>query len=204
MTGGLLAAALSAVLSAALVILLSGCAGGAGRSDARGSEQAGSSGGTESASASLYLQLVDGLHVTGTAVPVDPETYRLKVSGAVDRELSLSLAEVRALPAVRQEFSLDCPGFFVDHGTWTGVPLRELLERAGVRPQARRVLFTSLSLGYTSVLSLEDARKDGVLVAYEFDGRSFPPLHGFPLRLAAKGHPGSVWVKWLGEIQVLD
>ena len=153
---------------------------------------------------SLYLQLVDGLHVTGTPVEVDAESFRLRIEGAVERPLSLSLEQVRALPAVREEITLSCPGFFTDRGVWTGVPVRDLLALAGVRAGASEVVFTSLSQGYTSTLSLKDLEQDGVLVAYEFEGKPFPVVHGFPLRLTAKDHQGNVWVKWLGEIRVSE
>jgi len=162
----------------------------------------GSAGG--SPPAALYLSLVEGLHVTGTPVAVDVQSFRLHVRGLVDCPLELSLEEIRAMPAVKEEFQLVCPGFFVDRGVWTGVPLRDILARAGVRPGAANVAFTSLSQGYYSALPLQDAERDGVLVAYEFNGKPLAVVHGYPLRLAAKDHQGSVWVKWLGDIQVLD
>jgi DMSO/TMAO reductase YedYZ molybdopterin-dependent catalytic subunit len=153
---------------------------------------------------SQYLQLVDGLHVTGTPVEVDSASFRLAVGGAVERPLSLSLEQIRALPAVREQITLNCPGFFTDRGVWTGVPVRDLLALAGVKAGAAKVVFTSLSQGYTSTLSLEDLRREGVLVAYEFEGRPFPVVHGYPLRLTAKDHEGNVWVKWLGDIRVVE
>jgi DMSO/TMAO reductase YedYZ molybdopterin-dependent catalytic subunit len=183
-----------------VVLLLAGCAGrqAGGRTVGRA---VGASGDPPT---SLYLQLVDGLHVTGTPVAVDSESFRLRVGGAVERPLSLSLAQLRGMPAVRADITLVCPGFFTDRGVWTGVPVRDLLALAGVRPGADRVVFTSLSQGYTSALSLADLERDGVLVAYEFDGKPFPVVHGYPLRLTAKDHEGNVWVKWLGEIQVSE
>ena len=195
-----------------VLLLLAGCAGrqahgpgpeaAAGSADGRSVGRAvGASGGPPT---SLYLQLVDGLHVTGTPVDVDSESFRLRVGGAVERPLSLSLAQLRGMPAVRADITLVCPGFFTDRGVWTGVPVRDLLALAGVRPGADRVVFTSLSQGYTSALSLADLERDGVLVAYEFDGKPFPVVHGYPLRLTAKDHEGNVWVKWLGEIQVSE
>ena len=195
-------ALLSFVLPA---LLLAGCAGR--QAEGSASEKAGPVGRAVGASGepptSLYLQLVDGLHVTGTPVEVDIETFRLRVSGAVERPLSLSFEQIRALPAVREEITLNCPGFFTDRGVWTGVPVRDLLALAGVRAGASSVAFLSLS-GYRSTLSLEDLQKDGVLIAYEFEGKPFPVVHGFPLRLTAKDHQGSYWVKWLGEIQVSE
>ncbi len=189
-----------------LSLLLAGCArrlpaGAAGDAARPVGRTVGDSGNPP---ASLYLQLVEGLHVTGTPVEVDVESFRLRIEGAVERPLSLSLVQIRALPAVREQITLECPGFFVDRGVWTGVPVRDLLAMAGVRAGAASVVFTSLSEGYTSTLSLQDLEQDGVLVAYEFEGQPFPAVHGFPLRLTAKDHQGNVWVKWLGEIRVSE
>ena len=185
-------------------LVLSGCSGrpAAGAGPEKSGSQGRSVGDSGNPPTSLYLQLVEGLHVTGTPVEVDLETFRLRVAGTVEKPLSLSFQQIRALPAVRQEITLDCPGFFTDRGVWTGVPVRDLLAMAGLRSEAAKVVFTSLSEDYTSTLSLQDVERDGVLVAYEFDGKPFPVVHGFPLRLTAKDHQGNVWVKWLGEIQV--
>jgi DMSO/TMAO reductase YedYZ molybdopterin-dependent catalytic subunit len=199
--------AVSLVLALPL-LLLAGCAGGQPGGADPGKEGARPVGRAVGASgeppSSLYLQLVDGLHVTGTPVEVDIASFRLRIGGAVERPLALSLEQIRALPAVREEITLVCPGFFTDRGVWTGVPVRDLLALAGVRSGAGKVVFTSLSEGYTSTLSLQDLERDGVLVAYEFEGKPFPVVHGFPLRLTAKDHQGNVWVKWLGEIQVRE
>jgi len=146
--------------------------------------------------------VVEGLHVTGTPVEIDLASYRLEVVGAVDRPLSLSYEQVLALPRQRSLERLVCPGFFTDEGHWTGTPLKSLLERAGVREGARSVEFVAADGGYRSSLKLEDALSSGVLIAYEFDDRPFPMVHGYPLRLVAPGQAGSVWVKWLGRIVV--
>jgi DMSO/TMAO reductase YedYZ molybdopterin-dependent catalytic subunit len=153
-------------------------------------------------SRSLYLEVVDGLHVTGTAVAVDVQTYRLTVAGNVDAPRSFTLAEIRGREAVRREAPLTCPGFFTDNGAWTGVPLRDLLEAAGVREGARDVVLTSIDGSYSVRLPLKKALEPRMLVAYQFDDRPLHVLHGFPLRLVAPGEPGSTWVKWLGSITV--
>jgi sulfoxide reductase catalytic subunit YedY len=180
-------------------LLLAGCAGKP--ASAAGSD---TSGGSSNPPAPGYLSLYEGLHVTGTPVDVDIAAFRLKIEGAVERPLSLSFEELKKLPAVREEIVLECPGFFVDRGVWTGVPVRELLARAGVSSEAKRVAFTSLDGGYTQWLSMGELQNDGTMIAYEFDGKEFPKVHGFPVRLAAKGKPGSYWVKWLGSIRVED
>jgi DMSO/TMAO reductase YedYZ molybdopterin-dependent catalytic subunit len=153
-------------------------------------------------SRSLYLSVVDGLHVTGTAVEVDARTYRLRIGGKVDSPLALSLEQIRDREAVRTEARLTCVGFFTDNGTWTGVPLKSLLEAVGVRKGASEVVLTSVDDSYSVRLSLQKALEPRMLVAYEFDDRPLHVLHGFPLRLVAPGEPGSTWIKWLGSITV--
>jgi DMSO/TMAO reductase YedYZ molybdopterin-dependent catalytic subunit len=149
-----------------------------------------------------YLSLVDGLHVTGTPIEVDVDAYRLKVNGLVTKPLELRLSEVRALPQERLYLSLNCPGFFTDQGFWTGVRLEEILRLAGYKSGAKVVELSSIDGSYTQSLTLAEVLEGNVLVAYQFDDRDFPVYHGFPLRLAAEGQPGSIWVKWLGSITV--
>jgi DMSO/TMAO reductase YedYZ molybdopterin-dependent catalytic subunit len=146
--------------------------------------------------------VVEGLHVTGTPVEIDIDAYRLKVIGAVKTPLSLSYAEVQALPRVRSFVRLTCPGFFHDEGYWTGTPLKGLLEQAGIRDGAQNVRFVAADGGYQASLKLSDALAEGVLIAFQFDDRPFPKVHGFPLRVVAPGQAGSQWVKWLGQIVV--
>jgi len=147
---------------------------------------------------------VDGLHVTGSPIAVSISQYRLEVTGAVDNPLSLTFDEVKALEPVRKYITLVCPGFFTDEGYWTGVELRKLLEIAGVGQDAAKVRFVSLDGSYSKTLPLEKVMAgDGILVAYQFNDKEFSDIHGYPLRIAADGEPGYIWVKWLGKIEVL-
>lgn len=149
-----------------------------------------------------YLSLADGLHVTGTPVEVDLQSYRLEVSGKVRNPLSLTFEEVKGRESARIFMELNCPGFFTDTGHWTGVQVRTLLQEASVDPDAQRVKFTAIDGIYSKTLNLKDIQEDNVLIAYMFDDREFPVYHGFPLRIAAENRPGSNWVKWLGKIEV--
>ena len=160
--------------------------------------------------------------------PVDPATWRLTLDGAVERELSLSLDELRALPAVTLPVTLECAGNgrallaprpisqpwlteAVGTGEWTGVPLRALLERAGLRDDVVEVRFTGLDRGieggveqdYARSLPREEALGDDALLAYELNGAPLPAQHGFPLRLVIAGWYGMAHVKWLTEITAL-
>lgn len=147
-----------------------------------------------------YLDEFEGLHITGTPIEIDIITYRLMVTGKVNRPLALSLDEVKALVAVDRKLTLECPGFFTDIGTWTGVLVRTLLEKAGALAEAKVVIFTTVDGSYTTRFPIKEALSEDMLVAYRFNGKEFHRVHGFPIRLVAGGREGSDWVKWLGKI----
>jgi sulfane dehydrogenase subunit SoxC len=173
-----------------------------------------------------------GLHylLTHYDIPeVEPETWRLEVGGSVERPLSLSLDDLRARPSVETAVTLECAGNgralldphvvsqpwlleAVGTARWEGAPLASILEEARVRDGAAEVLFTGLDRGveggeeqaYARSLSLEEALRGEVLLAYDVNGDPLPPQHGFPLRLLVPGWYGMTSVKWLARITVLD
>jgi DMSO/TMAO reductase YedYZ molybdopterin-dependent catalytic subunit len=142
-----------------------------------------------------------GLHVTGTPKVVDVATYRLKVTGKVVKELSLTYDELRALPKVTATPLLECPGNFRDTATWSGVPIHAILDMAGVQPGAVSLVMTGAD-DYSTTISLEDAVKPENFLAYELEGQTLPALQGFPLRAVFPGRYGAYWVKWLIQIEV--
>jgi DMSO/TMAO reductase YedYZ molybdopterin-dependent catalytic subunit len=147
------------------------------------------------------LTPVEELHVTGSIQTVDIAGYHLEVDGLVDRPLALSYEELRQLTPVTRAVLLICPGFFVDNAEWTGVPVKDILTQAGLQPGAKEVHFYSVD-GYDQTLTLEEARAEGVILAYQVNGRTLPEKQGYPLRLVIEGKYGSLWVKWLGRIEV--
>lgn len=149
----------------------------------------------------LELDTATGLHMTGTPTVVDFASYRLKVSGKVDKELSLSYDELRLLPRMTATPELVCERSFVDTATWTGVQLRMILEMAGVQTGAIRIRMKSAD-GYSASLNLQEALAAENFLAYELEGKPLPVLHGFPLRAVFPGKNGFVWAKWLVEIVV--
>lgn len=168
-------------------------------------------------------------HLSGLPSEIDPATFRLTIGGHVERPLELSLASLRRdfpvteVVAVNQ-CSGNSRGFFeprvgggqlgngaMGNARWRGVPLRALLDRAGVRAGAREVTFNGLDTppletmpDFVKALDLDHARDGEVLVAFAMNGADLPFLNGFPLRLVVPGHYGTYWVKHLSEITVTD
>jgi len=147
------------------------------------------------------LDETTGLHMTGYVQQLDLATYRLKVSGMVDHPLSLTLDELRCLPKVTASPELICGYLFTDSATWSGVPIEEILNLAGVQTGAKTVVLTGAD-GYSTNILLETALKPQNFLAYEWEGQPVPILHGFPLRAVFPDLGGSAWVKWLVEIVV--
>jgi len=97
-----------------------------------------------------------GLIMTGTPTLVDFDTYRLKVSGKVDQELSLTYDDLRRMPKLTATPTLECVGYFKDVATWSGASLKTILEMAKVQPGSTRIVFKSAD-GYEIPMNLENA-----------------------------------------------
>jgi DMSO/TMAO reductase YedYZ molybdopterin-dependent catalytic subunit len=146
---------------------------------------------------------------TALAVPrVDPTTWELRIHGLVDRELTMSFEELLAEPMVETHVTLTCVsntvgGDLAGNATWLGVPVRTLLERAGVKDGADMVLSRSID-GFTASTPLEaltDARD--ALIAVGMNGEQLPAEHGYPVRMVVPGLYGYVSAtKWLTELTV--
>jgi sulfoxide reductase catalytic subunit YedY len=149
----------------------------------------------------LPVTLVEELHRTGRTQEYDIDAYRLVVDGLVDDPLSLTYQDLLGRPQVTETVLLICPGFFWDNAEWTGTPLSLILEEAGLAADASTVRLTAGD-GYSQKLSLEEAMADGVFLAYEVNGETLPPDHGYPVRLVARHQFGSKWVKWVERIEI--
>jgi DMSO/TMAO reductase YedYZ molybdopterin-dependent catalytic subunit len=168
------------------------------------------------------------------AVPqLNGSDWRLRVGGAVQNELTLSLADLRALPARTVTATLECAGNgrsylrpqargvqwqlgAVSNAEWTGVPLATVLDRAGVRAAAvevvlqgadRGTIATETELGsihFARSLPVARARHEDVLLAYRMNGADLPTNHGFPVRVLVPDWYGMASVKWLERITLVD
>jgi DMSO/TMAO reductase YedYZ molybdopterin-dependent catalytic subunit len=168
-------------------------------------------------------------HLADIPLEVDPDAFRLRLSGKVRQALTLSLSELRTgfepveIVAVNQ-CSGNSRGFFqprvpggqlgngaMGNARWKGVRLKELLEKAGIQAGARQVLLDGLDRpvgtttpDYVKALPLDHALEPEVLVAYSMNGEDLPMLNGYPLRLVVPGYYGTYWVKHLSEITVVE
>ena len=155
---------------------------------------------------------------------IDLATYRLRISGLVERATSLSLGDLREMPSTELIFGFECSGNrgplngLSSNGHWMGVSLRAVLDRAGVKPEAREFVFFGADHGEEEVefrgrtypvdqqfgrsLPREKALSQEPILAYGLNGEPLTSHQGFPLRLLVPGWYGVANVKYLSEIQV--
>ena len=156
--------------------------------------------------------------------------YRLAVGGLVRRKLSLNLRDLMQMPSQTFFSTLECAGNgrtkfdppipgekwafgAVSTAEWTGVPLKEVLDRAGIESSAREVLFRGADRGtvedssdtirFERSLRLDEAGDSGAILAYVMNGEPLPIHHGFPLRLIVPSWYAVASVKWLTDIELI-
>ena len=168
-------------------------------------------------------------HLADIPLRIDPEKFRIEIKGKVRSPLSLSLQDLKTsfdpieVVAVNQ-CSGNSRGFFeprvaggqlangaMGNARWRGVPLKAVLDKAGVMPGARQVTFNGLdgpvvpeTPDFVKALDIDHARDGEVMIAYAMNGADLPHLNGYPVRLVVPGYYGTYWVKHLNEITVID
>jgi DMSO/TMAO reductase YedYZ molybdopterin-dependent catalytic subunit len=159
--------------------------------------------------------------------PIELSDWKLIVDGLVENNLSLSFEDIRRMPKVELANTLECSGNSrsllkekasgnpwtiggVGNAIWGGIWLKDLLEKAGLKEEAKHISFEGLDepLGSAGIkfvrsIPLEKANAS-TLLAYEMNGEPLPVKHGYPLRALALGWTGANCVKWLHKITVLD
>ncbi len=153
--------------------------------------------------------------------------WSLKIDGKVDHPQTLTMTDLKALPRVELVSVLECAGngrsFYEPHvagsqwafgsvgnGRWTGVRLRDVLQKAGIQSSGTEILFdgADVPLGkmqdFQRTITRAKALHPDTLLAYQMNGQDLPVEHGFPLRVIAPGWASDSWVKWVQHIEVLD
>ncbi|MFJ4717008.1 molybdopterin-dependent oxidoreductase [Streptomyces sp. NPDC088785] len=143
--------------------------------------------------------------VTASVPHKDERSYRLTVDGLVDRPTTYTLPELRSLPQTRLVRDVQCvTGWRVPGTPFEGVRLSRILAAAGVRPQARAIRLTCFDGAYSESLTLQQARRDDVLVALRMRDEDLGHTHGGPVRLYVAPMYFYKSAKWLSGITVTD
>ncbi len=129
--------------------------------------------------------------------PVDLDSWRLEVGGAVGQGLELAYADLPADSEITA--TLDCTGGWFSTQVWRGMSVARLLELAEVGPEASSVTFTSVT-GYYRRFSIDEAK--GYILATRVGDEVLAHGHGYPLRLVAPGKRGFEWIKWVRSVEV--
>ena len=143
--------------------------------------------------------------VTGFLPKKTTAAYRLAVDGLVDRPLDLSFDALLGMPQTALTRDFQCvTGWRVAAVPWKGVKLAALLDAAGVQPSATALRLHSFDGVYTESLTLDQARRDDVLVVHEMEGKPVSTPHGGPVRLLMAPMYGYKSIKWLSRIEIVD
>jgi len=158
----------------------------------------------------------------GGIAEIDPKDHRLMINGLVDTPLVFTMADLLRFPRENRVYFLECAansgmewrgaqlnGCQFTHGMvhnvmYTGVPLRLLLQEAGVKPSGSWLLAEGADASaMTRSIPMEKALDD-CLVAWKMNGEALRPEQGYPVRLTVPGWEGNMWVKWLRRLEVGD
>ncbi|BAT59167.1 sulfoxide reductase catalytic subunit YedY [Variibacter gotjawalensis] len=158
----------------------------------------------------------------GGIAEIDPADHQLMIHGLVDKPLIYTLADLKRMPRVNRVYFAECAansgmewrgaqlnGCQYTHGMihslmYTGVPLKVLLEQAGLKNNAKWLLLEGADAsGMTRSLPLAKALDD-VLIAYKMNGEALRPENGYPMRAVIPGWEANMWVKWIRRIKVGD
>ena len=145
------------------------------------------------------------LYTVTSGFPEVPPDYHLVVDGLVDKPLSLTVADLEAMPPTKLVRDFQCvTGWRVPDVHWTGVQLGHLLDHAGVAQEGKAVFFESFDGVYTESLTMDQARLPDVIIAYQMLGAPVTRPHGGPVRLYIPEMYGYKSIKWLSKISVTD
>lgn len=154
---------------------------------------------------------------------IDNDSYRLRVTGMVDKELEFSLADLMSKDVIEQQVGFECGGNgqrlfqgLIGNAYWRGRTLNTILEEAGIQDGAKEIVFFGADIAQEEIrgqevdkafarsLSIEDAMRPENMLAFEMNGEPLPHYHGKPVRLVVPGWYGVANVKWITQIHVQD
>lgn len=139
---------------------------------------------------------------------IDIENWSLEITGLVEKSLELSYNDLLQIPqasvfATLETISNPQGGSLIGNAIWTGVPFKYLLEQTGIKQGAIEVVFYCED-GYSTSITIEEAAKEGVMLAYRMNGQKLTDEHGFPVRMVVPEKYGMKWPKWINKIEIVD
>lgn len=146
---------------------------------------------------------------TGPFPQIDPETYRLPITGLVQNPVELSLAQLREdFTPLDQFITMSCisnrlGGDLISTTRWTGILMQDLVNTVNPQPEATHIKITGAD-GFWEVVALETIQQtEGVMLAYAWDGEALRPRHGFPLRIHIPDRYGMKQPKWITGMEFI-
>jgi DMSO/TMAO reductase YedYZ molybdopterin-dependent catalytic subunit len=135
---------------------------------------------------------------------VDNETYTLTVTGLVNNEREYTYDEVLdTFPSFKKVVTLHCVEGWKVTILWEGIPLKDLLAKADIKPEATLVIFYAYD-GYSTSVPLDYIVNNNIIIAYKMNNVTIPPERGFPFQLVAESKWGYKWIKWITTIELSD
>jgi DMSO/TMAO reductase YedYZ molybdopterin-dependent catalytic subunit len=135
---------------------------------------------------------------------VNSTTYRLTVTGLVNRTLSLSYADIlNEFQSYKKVVTLHCVEGWTATILWEGFLVNDILKEAGVNFNANTAIFYA-SDGYSTALPIKYLTNNNIIIANKMNNITIPPERGFPFQLVAESQYGYKWIKWLTTIEISD
>lgn len=152
------------------------------------------------------LSSINDFHENSIKGPqqVNIQGYRLRIDGLAGQPLSYTYdAVINKYKSYQKLVTLDCVDGWSVKILWEGLLVKDLLNEAGILPNASVVIFHAYD-GYTTSLPLKYILDNNILLAYEMNGVTIPPERGYPFQLVAEQKWGYKWIKWVTEIELSD
>jgi DMSO/TMAO reductase YedYZ molybdopterin-dependent catalytic subunit len=139
---------------------------------------------------------------------VDSKSWNLTIKGLVEKPLTISYDQIKAMPSVEEYVTLECisnkvGGELISTALWKGVRLSYLLDKAAIKSNVKYVVFRC-SDGYDVGIPIERSQMEGTILAYDMNYTPLTPKHGFPVRAIVPGLYGMMNPKWITEIELVD
>jgi DMSO/TMAO reductase YedYZ molybdopterin-dependent catalytic subunit len=134
---------------------------------------------------------------------IDINNYTLSVKGMVNNTKTYTYGDVLAHDSYKKVSTLNCVEGWSVTILWEGVPVKDLIAGAGVKPGAGTIIFYAAD-GYTTSFPLDYIMDNNIMLAYKMNNITMPPGRGYPFQLVAEDKWGYKWIKWVTAIELSD